>query len=458
MFYQLSKIGFALVVLILIIVACGSNETKKYPSEGEAVLFAEHIAPIIRKNCSKCHNKEGGAPFNLYNFEQVASKGKLIQYVIENRIMPPWPADPTYTHFANETYLTAEEIALIGRWVKDGNPPGDTANLTEYIPTSKKLNGTFSKLIKIPKAFEIKGDNQDRFYVVKFPIELGSDTFLKAVEFVPHQKKLVHHMNAHLINYEENTKSDLHEGNYFIRQDQNESVRIHHDLNLTNDDGSYPAMTPSVCNYLPGSQFSFYPHGIGGYRIHKKAALYLNDIHFGPSAKDELDSSYFRLYFDTKAPTRPVSEFQLGTLGLSPVEPKLVIEPNTVKTFHIQFTVPLDISIVSIVPHMHLIGKKFLAYAIKPSGDTIRLIHIPNWDFRWQFFYMPKKMLPIPRGSTIYVKGVFDNTINNPNNPFSPPRLISEKNGSMKTTDEMFQLILNYVIYQKGDEEIGLEE
>ncbi len=28
----------------------------------------------------------------------------------------------------------------------------------------------------------------------------------------------------------------------------------------------------------------------------------------------------------------------------------------------------------------------------------------------------------------------------------------------MKTTDEMFQLILNYVIYQNGDEEIGLEE
>jgi hypothetical protein len=117
-------------------------------------------------------------------------------------------------------------------------------------------------------------------------------------------------------------------------------------------------MTPSVCNYLPGSQFSFYPHGIGGYRIYKKAALYLNDIHFGPSAKDVLDSSYFRLYFDTKAPIRPVSEFQLGTLGIAPVEPALAIEPNKVQTFHIKFTVPLDISIVSIVPHMHLIGKK----------------------------------------------------------------------------------------------------
>jgi mono/diheme cytochrome c family protein len=458
MFYKLNKSIFSVCSLLLLLWGCENKETKQYPSEGEPVLFAEHIAPIIRKNCSKCHNEEGGAPFNLYNFDQVAGNGKLVQHVIEKRIMPPWPADPNYSHFANETYLTDDEITLIGRWVKEGCKAGDTASLEPYKSTTKTLGGTFSKLIKIPTPFEIKGDNQDRFYVVKFPIELGSDTFLKAVEFLPHQKKLVHHMNAHLINYEDKAKSDLHKGNYFIRQDQSESARIHHDLNLTNDDGTYPTMTPSVCNYLPGSQFSLYPQGIGGYRIHKKSALYLNDIHFGPSAKDELDTSYFRLYFDTKAPTRPVSEFQLGTLGLSPVEPKLAIEPNTVKTFHIKFTVPLDISIVSIVPHMHLIGKKFLAFAIKPSGDTVRLIYIPNWDFRWQYFYMPKKMLPIPRGSTIYVEGVYDNTSENPNNPFSPPRLISEKNGSMKTTDEMFQLILNYVIYKTGDEEIELEE
>jgi mono/diheme cytochrome c family protein len=111
MFYQLNKLQIALFGLSILLGACSSNETKKYPSEGEPVLFAEHIAPIIRKNCSKCHNEEGGAPFNLYDYEQLASKGKLIQYVTENRIMPPWPADPNYTRFANETYLTDEEIA-----------------------------------------------------------------------------------------------------------------------------------------------------------------------------------------------------------------------------------------------------------------------------------------------------------------------------------------------------------
>jgi hypothetical protein len=55
------------------------------------------------------------------------------------------------------------------------------------------------------------------------------------------------------------------------------------------------------------------------------------------------------------------------------------------------------------------------------------------------------------------VEGLFDNTANNPNNPFSPPREIAEKNGSMKTTDEMFQLIVTYLPWQKGDEQISQE-
>lgn len=452
MFY---RIGIFLYILLWI--ACGqSNQTM--PTEGQPVLFAEHIAPIVRKNCSKCHHPTGGAPFELYNYAHFANKGKLIAYVTQERIMPPWPANPEYSHFANETYLSKAEIALIARWVNEGCLPGDTASLAPYEPPVKKELGNWNMEVRFSEVIPIKGNNTDHFYVAKLPIKLGADTFLRAVEFVPNQKKLVHHMNAHLINYQPGDNRSLYNGPFFIKQDQSESVRIHHELNLINNNGSYPVMTPSVCNYLPGSQFSFYPKGIGGYKISKEAAFYLNDIHYGPSALDVFDSSYFRLYFDSKPPERPVAEFQIGTLGLVPVTPKLVVKPNTVETFHIQFTVPLDISVLSLVPHMHLIGKEYLAYAIKPSGDTIKLIHIPRWDFRWQYFYLPPKMLYIPRGSVIYVKGVYDNTANNPNNPFNPPREIAEKNGSMKTTDEMFQLIITYVPYKKGDENIPMTE
>jgi hypothetical protein len=149
-------------------------------------------------------------------------------------------------------------------------------------------------------------------------------------------------------------------------------------------------------------------------------------------------------------------ETQLGTLGISDIVPAFVIPPDTVMRFVTKATIRQDISLVTINPHMHLLGKSYLAYAIKPDGDTIPLIRIPRWDFRWQYFYTFPKMLKIPAGSVIVAEGVFDNTTSNPNNPFNPPRTVDGLKASMRTTDEMFQLILTFLPYEDGDESIEL--
>ncbi len=92
-----------------------------------------------------------------------------------------------------------------------------------------------------------------------------------------------------------------------------------------------------------------------------------------------------------------------------------------------------------------------------PEGEEIPLVRIPKWDFRWQYSYTFLKIVKIPTGSTITAIGVYDNTAANPNNPFSPPREVIGTNGSMRATDEMFQLIMTFVPYEAGDEEIHLD-
>jgi hypothetical protein len=146
----------------------------------------------------------------------------------------------------------------------------------------------------------------------------------------------------------------------------------------------------------------------------------------------------------------------MGTLGVSKIEPALIIPPDKITSYTSKCTIDKDISILTVNPHMHLLGKSFKAYALTPQQDTIRLIHIPRWDFNWQFFYTFKKMLKIPAGSTIVVEGVFDNTSNNPFNPHHPPREVRDNNGSMRTTDEMFQFIVTYLPYETGDENRSL--
>jgi hypothetical protein len=216
-------------------------------------------------------------------------------------------------------------------------------------------------------------------------------------------------------------------------------------------------MVKSIVNYLPGVIAQQYPDGIGGWKVNRKNAFVLADLHYGPSEVDTWDSSYINIFYAKSTPKRPLKEFQMGTLGISPIVPPLVIPPGKVSSYTTSLYISNPISIVTINPHMHLLGKSFKAYALTAEKDTIRLINIPKWNFNWQFFYTFKKMIKIPTGSTIIVEGVFDNTDSNPFNPFNPPQTVRDNNGSMRTTDEMFQFIVNFLPYQEGDENISLE-
>ena len=184
----------------------------------------------------------------------------------------------------------------------------------------------------------------------------------------------------------------------------------------------------------------------------------VKDFHFGPSPQDDWDHSYFNIYFDEEKPKRPLKELIIGTQGVAPVNPPLVIPPNQVKAFGSEYTLPEAISVLTVNPHMHLIGKEFKAFAIPPNADTIPLIKIDDWNFRWQYFYTFPTMIHLPKNTRIVVESIFDNTLNNMDNPFNPPQFIIGKNGSMKTTDEMLQLIITYLPYQKGDEFIKLNK
>ena len=282
------------------------------------------------------------------------------------------------------------------------------------------------------------------------------DTFIRAIEFVP-GCRYVHHVNGHLICFDDQKKKTVFNGDYVLDTRDETRDDVLKKMELLNDDGSNPRVELSATNYLPGVFGTVYPEGIGGFFATQKNLVYLNDIHYGPAPEDVLDTSYVNIFFDQKPPVRPTKEIQLGTLGVGDIIPPLVIPPDTVMTFVMRGKILNDISLLTVNPHMHLLGKSFLAYALKPDGDTIPLIKINHWDFRWQYFYTFKKMLHIPAGSMIEVVAVMDNTVNNPNNPNHPPKQVEGRNGSMRTTDEMLQFIMTFLPYQPGDENISLE-
>ena len=450
--------NFLLVIAFVItMVFSGCKNSTDIP---DSITFTEDVAPILQKNCNQCHRQGGTAHSSFENYPQAKIYAGSIGYVTKERLMPPWPADPNYTHFIGEKTLSDRDIAIIQKWVSIGAPQG----LPEKIPRQPTypIGSEIGKPdLRIPvQPIFLKANSQDKFYLVKVPFELPQDTFAALIEFMPGNKNIVHHVNGDMVKYKYEQKANVNEGEQVVNMEEDtlHLLQAYQKLGLPNDDGSYPVLQKSVVNYLPGTYGQLYPEGIGGYILPRKGAFLLNDLHYGFTGKEDvLDSSYINIFFSHLPPKRPLQEFQLGTIGVSPVEPDMIIEPNTIKPVISRFRVPYDISIVTINPHMHLLGKSFKGYALKPNGDTIRLISIPRWDFGWQYFYTFPKMVHIPAGSTIVAEGIYDNTGKNMFNPFNPPQRITDQNGSMKATDEMFQFIISYLPYQPGDEEISLE-
>src|SRR5581483_9746539 len=114
---------------------------------------------------------------------------------------------------------------------------------------------------------------------------------------------------------------------------------------------------------------------------------------------------------------------------------KLRIPPGD-DNYRVEASIPIpwEITLHSVMPHMHLVGKEMTVTAILPDGTEKPLVHVPDWDFNWQTTYRFKDAIKIPRGSRITMTARFDNSENNPSNPSHPPKLVTR---GEETTDEM---------------------
>lgn len=442
------------------IFSCAKDSENKDEAHGnDSVLtWTSNISGIFHENCTPCHRPGEAGPFNLISYEDIQRKSETIKFVVETKYMPPWPADPNYRHFVDEKYLEQEEIDKLVRWIDEGMEYGDSSIIVEApaYPEGSQL-GEPDMVLSMEDSFLIRGINQDHFVFIKIPFELPRDTFIRVMEFVPGNRKLAHHMNGHLINYKDHKKEDHFAGKKMVFPDSLGTMNAYKVMGIQNDDGSMPDIQSLVCNYLPGVSPVLYPEEFSGIKVNRKATFFMQDMHYGPTSIDEWDKSKVNIFFADKKPDRMPRETQMGTLGISKIEPELVIPPDTIMTFITKYQVPQAISLLMVNPHMHLLGRKFKAYAVTLKKDTIPLIKIDDWDFRWQFYYKFPKMVKIPAGATMIAEGLFDNTSENPFNPYFPPQTIREPDNSMKTTDEMFQFIFTYLPYEEGDEDISLE-
>jgi tetratricopeptide (TPR) repeat protein len=188
-------------------------------------------------------------------------------------------------------------------------------------------------------------------------------------------------------------------------------------------------------------------------RLDKGTDLVLN-VHLQPSGKAETIQPTIGLYFTDQPATKFPMLLQLqndAKLDIPAGEKNFVVNDD--------LTLPIDVDLLAIYPHAHYLGKDLQASATLPDGSIATLIHIPQWDLNWQAVYRYSEPVFLPRGTTVSMRYVYDNSGDNALNPNHPPQRVQ---GGNRSKDEMAHLWLQVLPRnfdpQAGDPRMLLQE
>lgn len=414
----------------------------------QKLTFYQDIQPLIHTKCAGCHRPGGGGPFNLITYEDVQKRTEFIRKVIASGYMPPWKADDHYTSFVNNRSLTDQEVMAITSWIDAGAPKGKTKSEAEKALVKKIEAGTNyhrppDLTLKMKYAYRLKSDGEERFVVFKIPFELASEENIEAIEFTTNNKKIIHHANFAIHPVPDGI--DIH--------NTIDSIDLNTSRHLYDQWLPYKKEMTYYGGWIPGTSYESYPSDMGW--VMPRRGVVLLTIHFPPVGKAEESISGVNFFFKETPIARKVKVISLGSGGIGErdIYPPLLLFANEVQTHRLKIAnATEDITVLYVWPHMHYLGKKFKSFATH-GQDTIPLVHIPEWDFRWQEIYRYERPPILRKGDIVHVYGTYDNTADNPMNPNNPPQFI-ESSGDMRSDQEMLTMLLVYVPYQAGDEDL----
>lgn len=393
----------------------------------QTVTFSDHIAPILQKNCVECHNPNGIGPFSLLNYEQVQSRARQIAEVVETRFMPPWKPSPHYgPKLIGEKRLSDEEIDLITTWRESGQLPGTGSQTIPAPPDSDTWKlGSPDLILELPGDYVLPPEGMDIYHNFVIPLPEMERKYIRAVEFQPQAKLVIHHAQI-----------TLDTSPWSRNEDAAESGPGFPGMELGN------AQNPSgyFIGWTPG-QIPFQSHPGAAWELDPGVDLVLR-LHMLPSGKPVRIKPKIGLYFTNEVPTRKTVSIKLSEqkIDIPPGDSDYVIEES--------LTLPKPVSVLGLYPHAHYLAKDMQIFAKLPNGEKQGLLRIPDWDFNWQSDFRYEKPLPLSAGSTLVMRYSYDNSAENFRNPFDPPRRVSI---GWNSSDEMGEIAINVLLEDPAD-------
>lgn len=374
-------------------------------SSPAAPTYSREISRLLQRHCQECHRPGGIGPFALEDYGDAVRWSADIAAFTADRSMPPWKAAPGFGEFAHPRAMAQRDIDQIADWVKADCPEGDRSELPEPREFSSdwRLGRVPDAILEIPE-YTLGADGPDEYRCFVLPTQFAEDRYVTAIEVRPGNARVVHHVIAFLDVTGRARKLDENfPGPGYITS------------------AGFPGFLPSggLGGWAPGNQPRELPQGMA--RLLPRGADVALQIHYHRSGRLETDRTQIGLYFAQTPVDRGVRnvpvlplEGPLGDLRIPAGAAR-----HEVRT---ALVLPQDMQAVAITPHMHLLGRDMTVIARLPDGTVQNLIRIENWDFNWQESYTFQEPVALPRKTRIELTAHFDNSTDNPHNPFRPPQ------------------------------------
>jgi Flp pilus assembly protein TadD len=414
---RIERISMLLLAAPLVLAAsivASAPEAPEGTPQG-AVTFSRDIAPILFTRCGVCHNPGGPAPFSVLTYSSAKQRASVIASATKRRFMPPWRAEPVSGDFIGQQRLSDVEIELIQRWVAGGAIEGDPRDLPPQprIASGWEL-GEPDLVVSLRQAYTLGAEGSDVFRIFVIPIPTDRVRYVRGLEFHPGNPKVVHHAN--------------------IRIDPTPASRRFDDEDpAPGYEGliAHSAVYPDghFLGWTPGQVAPLLPKGLA-WRLDRGTDLVV-ELHMQPSGKPEMVQPTIGFFFGDDPPERTPLMLRLGRQNID--------IPAGEKSYTItdSFVVPVDVEVQAVQPHAHYLARDVRGVATLPDGTTRPLIHIKDWDFRWQHVYRYVTPFALPKGTTLAMRYTFDNSADNPHNPQQPPQRVL---WGQRSRDEMGDL------------------
>ncbi|MFO0957765.1 MAG: ascorbate-dependent monooxygenase [Isosphaeraceae bacterium] len=354
--------------------------------------------------------------------------------------------------------MSGAEIAVLKAWNEAGCPEGDRADAPPPRSfASDRPMGEPDQVLTKPEPYTLEASGKDDFRVFVLRTNLPQDRYIRAVDFKPGNRTVVHHILAAVDTSGRARELDAAEaGPGYASTGFGDGVPLRSFLPFWTP-GSRPREAPEGAGYfLPAGadillQIHYHKSGkpetdataIGLYLSDKPLEKRVNiEAVFPTIALDKMFAAVNKFKEDRKAGKRPDMDEMLRSIMVIPAgEERYEVKGSTRDAF---FARPLsrDILVTAVVPHMHWLGTDFVLKAKLPGGDEIPLIKIDQWNFNWQGTYVLEKPVRVPRGAWFEMVAHFDNSDSNPLNPSKPAQTVSWGN---QTNDEMCIGVVEWV-------------